>query len=498
MAGPPLLNSAMPFRRRLLPAILLSLCALVAACSITSKAQRHAADVAEANRLYRRANDFVSRVTEGDFSYSYMQFYWKRAESYIQRVERDYPDTPVGQELKEEKLKVGPFSLTYFRDRVLPWLEVKRLGSFDPVNCAIFLYNLNEDRWDPVRLAAFSSIIEVLSRQQRWSEALIFPILPQYHYLLLTSMFRIAARFNQTKIIAELMADSTPAEKQELYPILGEAMAVRGVPRTTIVKFLNEHPTDAVRLAVLTGMCDRELQIRRAAALRIPLSDVLLQGGRIEDPKVRDDVEAVAREFFPNGNHEASLQLAAYRAGLGELDAARHIAATAGLTDLTAIHLAYLGYLAAFERYDEMSTYVSQANLTPEQARRCRLDIIELLARHGQISASENALHAYLKTYAEGNSALADEAELAWFRGRIRATGTHQLTVRADTFSNLPIKDPCIMAQAIMDWSLAPNRTLRGASPWDSVVYKYRPGFINLPAPKARDVARAAAELPPY
>lgn len=488
----------MPFRTRLLPAFLFSLCALLTACSLRSKAQRHAADVAEANRLYQRANDFVSRVTEGNFSYSYMQFYWRRAEAYVDRVMRDYPDTPVGRKLTAGDLKLGPFSLSYFRDRVLPWLEVKRLGAFDPVYCAIFLYNLDENRWDPTRLAAFSKIIEVLSRQQRWNEALIFPILPKYHYLLLTSICRIAARFNHPEIIKELMARATPAERKKLYPIEGEALAIRGVPRKEIVAFLNRHPGTDVRLAVLSGMIQRELQIRRAAQLGIPLKNVFLQGGNIEHPNVRDDVQAVAHQFFPDGNREAARHLAAYEAGLGDLGAARRIAAAAGLTDLTGVDLAYLDYLAAFQNYDEMNRFVASPGLTPEQTRRCRLRIIALLARGGRTRESEDDLHAYLKTYAAGDSARADAAVLAWFRGRVQATGDHQLVVRGNTFSKLPIKDPCVMAQAIMDWSLAPNRTLRGASPWDSVVYKYRPGFLNLPKPKARDVARAAAVLPPY
>jgi len=489
----------MSFRTRLLPVLLLPVCVWLAACS-ASKSARQAADTAEADRLYQRANDYVSRVTEGDYSYAYMQFYWKRAQANVDRVVRDYPDTAVGRKLKADELKLGPFELNYFRDRVLPWLEVKRLGAFDAVNCAIYLYNLDENRWDPTRLGAFARIIEVLSRQQRWSEALIFPILTQYRPLLLANIFRIAARFNQTKVVNQLLTNSTPAEKAVLYPIQGEEMAIRGVPRTDIAALLDEHPTDDVKLAVLSGMVERELTIQRAAALRVPLKDVFLQGGAVENPEVRDDVDAVAQEFFPAGNAAASRKLAEYRAALGDLPAARRIAAAAGLTDLTGVHLAYLDYLAAFEKFDELAAYVPAAHLDAAAEQQCRLKIIGLLARAGRIPASQRALQDYVKTYAVGaaGQAVADTAGLEWFRGRIQATDENQLTVRVNTFADLPIKDPCIMAQAIMEWSLSPNRSVRGASPWDAVVYKFGGGFVNLPPPKSRDVQRAAAELPPY
>lgn len=488
----------MPFRTRLLPVVFLSLCAWVTACSITSKAARHAADVAEANRLYRRADDFVNRVTEGKFSYSYMQFYWKRAESYIERVERDYPDTPIGKKLIGREVKVGPFGLQYFKDRVLPWLEVKRLGSFDAVYCAIFLYDMNPDRWDQARLTAFSRIIEVLSRQDRWSEARIFPIPARYQSLKVSTMFRVAAQMNRTDIVAQILATVTPAERETLYPIQGEEMAIRGGPRKEIAAFLDKHSGVNVRLAILKGMIRRETKLQRAAALRQPLQDVHLDGLRLQNPGVRDNIDSVAHQFFPDGNSEASGELAVYRASLGDIAAARHIAEAAGLTDLTAVHLAYLDYLAAFEKYDQMNSYVADTHLSPEQVRQCRLKIAALLARAGRIKESEQALHDYLQTYAHDDPSRTSAAVLEWFLGRIETTGPNQLVVRAKTFSDLPIKDPCVMAQAIMDWSLAPNRTLRGASPWDSVVYRFRPGFTNLPAPNARDMKRAAAVLPEY
>ena len=72
-------------------------------------------------------------------------------------------------------------------------------------------------------------------------------------------------------------------------------------------------------------------------------------------------------------------------------------------------------------------------------------------------------------------------------------SSTDPLTVRADTFVDLPITDPCQLAVEIMDWSLTPNRSIRGSSPWDPVVMKFWPGFDNLPLPESEEVGEAAA-----
>jgi hypothetical protein len=37
----------------------------------------------EAARLYEQANDYVTTMAEGSYSYSYLQFYWKHAESNV-------------------------------------------------------------------------------------------------------------------------------------------------------------------------------------------------------------------------------------------------------------------------------------------------------------------------------------------------------------------------------------------------------------------------------
>ncbi|HXN36360.1 MAG TPA: hypothetical protein VN877_09325, partial [Opitutaceae bacterium] len=189
---------------------------------------------AEAVRLYVEANDFVTNMAERQYSYDYLQFYWKRAQANIDRIRRVYPDSPTALSLAGGELKIGPYKLDYFRDRVLYNLELKRLGAYDDVNCAIFLYGLNEARNDPIRDAALEDIVEVLARRQRWVEALRFPVLTVHRPLLLRSIFRIAAFYDQADIIKLMMKTTTAAEREKagFDPIQAEALALGGKART--------------------------------------------------------------------------------------------------------------------------------------------------------------------------------------------------------------------------------------------------------------------------
>ena len=162
----------MLLRNRLL--FLIALSPLIAASRGAAETPEEAA--AEAQRLYEHATAYVDNIKETDYSYAYLQFYWKRAQANVERVLRRYPDTPTGQQLAAGDLQLGPFPLDYFRERVLPRVEVKRLAAFDAVNCAILLYTLERDRWDENRRRAFHSIQEVLVRQKRFRESLAFPV----------------------------------------------------------------------------------------------------------------------------------------------------------------------------------------------------------------------------------------------------------------------------------------------------------------------------------
>lgn len=441
-------------------------------------------DAAEAERLYSRANDYVSHITEKDYSYAYMQFYWKRAQSNLDRIARVYPKTPTGRKVRAEEVKIGPFELTYFKERVLPRLEEKRIAAFDPVNCSIFLYTLQEDRWDKTRLDAFQSIIEVLSRQQRWNEALSYPILDEYRPLLFTSVFRVAARYQQHKVVDQLIADATPEVKALYWPILGEAMALRGDNREDIALFLDEHAEPAVRLAVLSGMVDREIGIQRAALLRMKTDNgIPLTHEALLNLQVRDNIESVAKTFFPKPTPESDALVARYRAAIGQRPGSH-----ASLDE----HLAYLEHLAVADKIDDLAQYpVGRLSAADRQA--CELKMIELFARAGR---NDRAADLFARHTAPG-SKTADAALQARFRGMSEAF-VDPITVRQQTFSGLGIHDPCVMAKTIMDWALTPKRSIRGASPWDSVVQQFLPGFDNLPLPKSKDVQKAASTSKPF
>ncbi len=438
-------------------------------------------DEQEASLLYSRANDAVSNISERDYSYAYIQFYWRRAQANIDRVLRVYPQTETGRKLAAGDLKIGPYDLTYFRERLLPRLEEKRVAAFDAVNNAIFLYNRERPSIDQAKIAAFESIVEVLSAQRRWSEALGFPLLNEDRGLLMATVFRVAARLDNAPLVAELLANTTPAEQTRLWPILGEAYALIGRPRSDITTLLNEHPGEDVRLAVLSGMIEREIRIQRVAALRLPPSDEIRTAHyTLKNLDVRDDIESVARTFFPSPNEAATALVERYRASQGNKPAANAAPIA---------HAAFIDHAADLEKFEELTAYANGRNLPKVVATT----LVQAYHRAGRIDDGK----AVQTRLVSAGVLSADEAELAAFRGRIESSEV-PLTVRPTTFSSLAIQDPCVLAVALMDWSLTPNRSIRGAAPWDSVVYRYQPGFENLPLPLSKEVGEAAATERPF
>lgn len=466
---------------RIRPTRLITL-ALLAAAPVFSAATP--VDDAEAQRLYDRANDFVANIAEDGYSYSYIQFHWKRAQANLDRILEVYPDTPVGHAVKSGQLKLGTYDLPYFRERVLYRLEEKRLAASDYVYCAVFLTNIDDQRWDRARADAVLKIIEVLARQKRWSEALQFPILDKYRLEKWSAIFRVAARFEQDDLVKELLANTRKAELPFIHAILGEALALRGRPRSEIAKLLDLDPSDGVKLAVLGGMAQREVQIQRAAQLRIPTKNIRLADDSLKRPEVRDDVIAVAKTFFPKGSATAEEILAAYRAALGAKPTASASAA---------VHLAYLEYLSAAERVDEFNGYLTEPALSGDARRACELKVIELFAFAGRLADSER----YRAPYVAAGGAFSDAAALAQFRGQINSIEA-PLIVREKTLAAVPIQDPCVLAQAIMEWRLTPNLAQRGAAPYDAVVRRFAPGFANIPPVKSKKVGDAASSLKPY
>jgi hypothetical protein len=469
--------------RNRLPFLIALLSLLATSCSRAVDSPDDAA--AEAQRLYDHANAYVTNIQEGAYSYAYQQFYWKRAQANVERALRVYPETPIGRQLRAGELKVGPFELEYFRERVLPRLELKRLSAFDAVNCAILLYNLDETRWDAARLDALASILEVLARQKRFSEALAYPVRDEDRLLKLKTIFRIAAHFGQQDVVEQILADAEPEDLPELWPLVAEGIVLLGRPREELVDLLDEHPEDRVKLAALTRLVDREILIQRSAALRLDVKDgIQTTHFPVLKPEIRDDVVATAREFFPRPTAAATEQLLRLRAGLGERPPA---------DAPVSAHVAFLDFLTDMERFDDLAAYLPSLRPAESNRRQLELKLIELWARANRLEES----NALLRRTAAAGGPLADRAALAQFRGRMESRA-NPLTVRERTFVDLPIGDPCILAQAIMEWSLTPNRSIRGAAPYDAVIGKYLPGFDNLPLPEDDAVAAAAAASPLY
>jgi hypothetical protein len=442
---------------------------------------------AEAARLYRESDNFVSNMAEGDYSYSYLQFYWKRAQSNIDRIRLVYPDSPTSQALKRGELKVGPYELGYFKDRVLYNLEVKRVAAFDDVNCSIFLYGRDENRNDAVRNEALSRILEVMSRRQRWPEAMRFPVLAAHRPLLLGTIFRIAAFYDQAAMVKRLSTDILPSDREAagFDAISAESQAVLGKPRADLYRFVETHRGAGVREAALKGIVEREVLIRSSELRHMPPS-TSIQTTHLYVPNLtlRDNVPEVAARLFIGNAPGAEPLLAVYRAGMGSLpDPDAPVEA----------HLAYLQFLADSRRFDDLQAYAEGSSLGSRARRACRLKEIELLAAAGDTGKSARLRDEF----GTRGAAEMNEATLAEFRGQMDSIDA-QLVVRQETFAHLKISDPCTMAVAIMDWSLTPNRSQRGAAPWDAVVAKFAKGFENLPKPKSAEVGTAASTLKPY
>ena len=477
----------MPIRTRLLSLIAAALALAGAARAANLDGSTAAAGNAEAARLYQESDAFVTNMAEGDYSYAYLQFYWKRAQANIDRIRRVYPESPTAQALARGELKVGPYSDDYFKNRVLYNLELKRLGAFDDVNCAIFLYGRAEGRSDERRNLALATILEVMARRQRWGEALRFPVLAVHRPILLRSIFQVAAFYGANDLVKQLTASSSPAERKAagFDALLAEGLALQGKPRADLYAFVEAHPDPEVRAAALRGVVERDILFRRYERLRIAFRDAIQTVHLVvQNAALRDDVNAVARRLYKRDPEKAAPLLALYSAAIG---AAPDDEAPAEA------HAAYLQFLADAGRWDAFKSYAAGAGTSPSTRRALSLKAIELYAEAGQTQDAERARAAF----AAAGTPEADDAALAEFRGRMDSPDL-PLVVRKRTFADLPISDPCLMAVAIMEWSLTPNRSQRGETPWDPVVTRYAGGFENLPLPKSAVVGDAASTVKPY
>lgn len=457
----------MLFRSSLLPLILVSSGFVFTGC--VKKINHDNSPEAEARRLLERANAYVSSVKEGDYSYNYVQFYWRRAQSNMERIERVYGDTQIGRSVKLGETPIGPFDTEYYRERVLPRLEVKRLASFNAVNCAIFLYNLPENANNtPARQQTLRWIAEYLSRAKRYSEALTIPVVDDDRPLLLGTVVRVACTYGEDAVVQAVMSRASPAEQAYLQTIVAEAIAFRGatVEQLDLHRRNNLLDTPEIREAQFRGVVRREIALRRAERENLQPKSALDGVDGIQRPDLRHDVPALAKTLLARPTPESAALLARFDAATGQTPESPQISRLRR----PEIELARMDNQAAEGNWSAVEQLANDG--------RTRLHRIYLLAYAGKLDEASAAI-AQLSQQEPG---LAEEAALQLVRGQM-FSHVVSYPVNPDTFAALPIKDPNRLAQLILEWSLTPNRRQRGMLPWDAIVYKFGSGWENLPLP---------------
>lgn len=431
---------------------------------------------AEAARLYERADNYVNNVTEGPYSYSYIQFHWKRAGSNIDRILRAYPSSPAAQRLRGGELKVGPFVPGYFKERVLPRLEEKKVAAFDAVNCAIFLYTEETNTDAAAKKRLLAEIILTLCRQVRWGEALAYPVLDEERGWLWNIVTRQAVTYRNDKLAAELIGNAKDENRRLLLNTQAEALGFRGETAANLEDFLTDHAALAgeLRLAILRGLVRRQKHVDRTLQSHLPLKGLYdgVDGVQLPPDEAKEpyaDVNAFYAAFGPNPPAEARAAMARYHAFLGRFELAGQLAPEAGwVTDA-------MDWLIEQERY-------ADALALGRRHPANKADLVTLLARRGRLAEAD----ALIKEADDDDNLI-----FARTRGQMLST-SHVFMVREHTFANLAIKNPNLTGRLICEWSLTPGRALRGAAPWDAIVYKFSPGFENLPAPKDKKKVEAA------
>lgn len=431
---------------------------------------------AEAARLYERANSFVNNVTEGPYSYSYVQFHWKRAGSNIDRILRAYPSSPTAGRLRAGELKVGPFAPPYFKERVLPRLEEKKVAAFDAVNCAIFLYTEESNTDVAAKKRLLEEIILTLCRQVRWGEALAYPVLDDERAWLWNLVTRQAVTYRNDKLAAELVTNAQNENQRLLLETQAEALGFRGETAADLEAFLADHADLAgeLRLAILRGLVRRQKHIDRNLQANVPLKGLYdgVDGVQLPPDDAKEpyaDLNAFYATLGPKPPAAARAAMARYHAFLGRFELAGQLAPeTEWVTDA-------MDWLIEQERYTDA---LALGRRFPAHTA----DLVTLLARRGRLAEADALIAA-----AGGDETLV----FARTRGQMLSP-SDVFMVREHTFANLPIKSPNLTGRLICEWSLTPGRALRGAAPWDAIVFKFAPGFENLPEPKDKQKVEAA------
>lgn len=411
----------------------------------------------------------MNSVTEGTYSYNYLQFHWMRAQANLDRVQRVYANTITGRSVKLGEVKIGPFETDYFKQRVLPHLEIKRRAAFNEVNTAIFLYNLKENQENTAaRKQTLRWIAEYLSRAKRFNEALIIPVADEDRFLLLGTILRVAATYGEDKVVTAILGTIETENKAQYFPTLAEALSFRGASADDLAAFRETYAdTPQIREAQLRGVVRREIALARAAAAKLAPKNAIDGVDPVPKTDIRHDPHALAKALFPQPTPESAATLALFDAGTGRSPEAPQLTKIAR----PALEAARLTALADAGRWAELDQRAAAST-------EGRLRAIYLYAEAGKLAEADTRVAALSKD----QPAATEAAQLERVRGQMFSNAV-SFPVNPETFAALPIKDPNRVAALIIEWSLTPNRRQRGMLPWDAVIYKFAAGWDNLPLP---------------
>jgi hypothetical protein len=435
----------------------------------------------EARELYERANDYVTRINEGAYSYEYINFHYQQAMKNIDRVLTAYPDTQEAAKLRRGELKLGKYGVDYFRNTLLVQLGDMKEATETQINCAIYLHNLPEASREASR-GALALILETLCRTVRTDEALIFPALPEDQRLKMETIVRVVSREVQQGTALSLVQGAEPDVQPDLAAAYGQGVASSGMKPLYLEEFAARYPTPdkRVEVGIFKGMIDREDLIYRDVFDKIKkkreedaLKALRAAGKEPEKPKeppVRYDVAAYFRDKFgANPPAEAAVAYAGFLALQGKLDDARAVAGGAGEPALVNVVQNYYEHLILNDRLTGRETLHRELGLTPDGVARCEARLIELLAQNAR--------------YAEADALKADATTEfpnfhdQFIRSRIRGvfySRAELFYLTAKTITDLDIKDPAVCAEVLLDWYLSPNQLLKGSA-WgaDQILFKY-------------------------
>ncbi|HEX2852224.1 MAG TPA: hypothetical protein VHO24_03220 [Opitutaceae bacterium] len=447
-----------------------------------SKQTRSAAErEAEARALYDRANLYVQKIGEGEYSYEYINFHYLQAMDNVNRILTAYPETDYGQKLKRNELKLGKYTLEYFRTTLLAQLGDMKEATESMENCAIYLRSLPDANSQSAR-EALALILETLCRKVRSDEALIFPTLPEDRTFAKETIVRVMTRYLQKDVALSLVQSAEVDERPILAAAYGEGMAVGGLDLKELEEWTARYatPDKRVETAILRGMVEREgitfrdsydkVKKKQRADALAALKAAGKEEAKPKKPSTRYDIPAYYQQKFgTNSNPEAVTAMAGLKALQGEIDEARTMVSKldeSALVKVIANYYDHLGVTGILTGREDLHRKLLRA---PDNQARAQAKLVEYLA--------QNAKYPEADALKDDGIARFPQFRDLFIRSRIKGvfySREELFYLTARTIPALDIKDPGVCAVVLLEWVLSPNRLQKGSS-WgaDQILFKY-------------------------